>query len=153
MDNKLIWRALEYKKREKTADWYWAVVLIAVSIAVISFFMHNALFGLLIIISAGTLLFFSMREPKIVEIELNEKGIRLDKELFPYVSLEAFWVEGDHENDERIILKSKKTVMPLIVVPIQEYRHEDVRNYLLDYLTEKEMQEPVSQKIMEKLGF
>lgn len=152
MDN-ISWHALEYKKREKTADWYWAVGIIAISIAVISIFMHNILFAILIIIAVSTLVMFAVREPKIIHIELSDKGVRLDKQLYPYVSLEAFWVDASEEKEERIILKSKKTVMPLIIVPIEEYNHEDVRSFLLGKLTEKEMHEPLSQKVMERLGF
>jgi hypothetical protein len=153
MENKISWHVLEYKKKEKTADWYWAVGIIAVSISIISIFMHNIFFAVLIIIAVGTLLIFSVRDPKIVEVELSDKGIRVDKNLYSYVSLEAFWVDGSQEREEKIILKSKKAIMPLIIVPIEEYSHEDIRRFLLEKITEKEMEEPLSQKVMDKLGF
>jgi len=153
MDNKLYWNTFEYKKKEKTADWYWAVILITLSVIVISIILKNFLFAILIFVAVGSLLMFSIRDPKIVKVELNNKGIKLDKDLYPYTSLESFWVDAVEDKEAKIILKSTKKIMPFIIVPIEEYHHEDIRNFLLNNLTEKEDHEPVSHKIMEHLGF
>ena len=153
MENKIIWHALEYKKKEKTADWYWAVGIISICIAAIAIFLHDTLFAVFIILAVVVLLMFSRREPKVMEVELSERGIKIDKQNFHYSTLEFFWVETMDEKEPKIILRSKKTMMPLIVIPIEEYSHEDIRNFLLEKLAEKEMHEPLSQKVMEKLGF
>jgi hypothetical protein len=153
MNDKIIWHTLEYKKKEKTVDWYWAVIIIAVSIVIISIMVNNILFAILVVLAVTTLLIFSNREPLIIEVEINDRGIRVMKELHPFITLEAFWIDISNEKDPKIILKSKKVVMPLIIIPIDEYNHEDIRLVLLDRLEEKEMHEPLSQKIMEKLGF
>lgn len=153
MNEQIIWHALEYKKREKTADWYWAVIIIAISIVVISILMHNTLFAVLVVLAVTTLLMFSNREPQVIEVEITDKGVRVVKELYPFSSLEAFWVDASDESEPKIILKSKKTIMPLIIIPIDEYSHEDIRSVLLDRLEEKELHEPLPQKIMAKLGF
>ncbi len=153
MENKISWKALEYKRKDKTADWYWAVGLISLSIVIISFFTHNALFAILIIISTITLLSFSVTAPKVINISINQKGLSVEKELYPFVSLESFWVESVDEKNQKILLKSKKLIMPLIAIPLEEHHHLDVREFLLQYLPEKEMHEPLSQKVMEKLGF
>jgi hypothetical protein len=79
MENKISWKALEYKRKEKTADWYWAVILIALSIVVISFIVNDALFGILIIIATGLLLSISLTPPKVFEISINQKGIKTGK--------------------------------------------------------------------------
>ena len=153
MENKISWRALEYKRKEKTADWYWAVIIITLAIVVISFMLHDALFAILIIISTGILLSFSIIEPKIINISINQKGITVEKEMYPFATLQSFWVESTDENNQKILFKSKKIIMPLIVVPLEEYHHLDVREFLLQYLPEVEMHEPLSQIIMERLGF
>ena len=153
MENKISWRALEYKRKEKTADWYWAVILISLAMVVTSFILHNALFAILIIISTVILMSFSMTAPKTVSISINQKGIIVDKEMYPFATLDAFWVESMYGEDQKILLKSKKLIMPLIAIPLEEHHHLDVREFLLNYLPEVEMHEPLSQKIMEKLGF
>ncbi|MFA6430608.1 MAG: hypothetical protein WC229_03225 [Candidatus Paceibacterota bacterium] len=153
MNEQIIWHTLEYKKREKTTDWYWAVIIIAISIVIISIMMDNVLFAILVVLAVTSLLMFSNREPVVIEVEISGKGVRVEKELYPFISLEAFWVDAIDEDEPKIILKSKKVVMPLIVIPIDEYNHEDIRLVLLDKLEEKELHEPLPQKIMAKLGF
>jgi hypothetical protein len=153
MEHKISWRALEYKRKEKTADWYWAVILISLTIIVAAFLTHNALFGILIIISTVILMSFSIIAPKTVEITMNQKGIVVGKEMYPFATLESFWVESADEDNQKILLKSKKLIMPLISIPLEQHHHLLVREFLLQYLPEVEMHEPVSQKIMEGLGF
>ena len=153
MDNKISWRALEYKRKEKTTDWYWAVIIITLSIAIISFFLHDTLFGLLIIVATISLLLFSSKEPKTVTISIDKRGIVIEKDMYPFATLEAFWVDILDENEPKMIVRSKKKILPLVIIPIEEHHHLDIRDFLLKYLPEQEMHEPVSHKIMEKLGF
>ena len=153
MEHKISWKALEYKRKEKTTDWYWAVILIALAIVVISFIEHDALFAILIIISTGILISFSVIAPKIIDISINQKGFTVGKEMYPFATLESFWVENADEDNQKILLKSKKLVMPLIIIPLEEHHHLDVREFLLQYLPEVEMHEPLAQIIMERLGF
>ena len=152
MENKISWQALEYKKKEKTVDWYWAVAIIALSISIISFFLHDTLFALLIIVATLSLLLFSSKEPEIVKISVDKRGITVEKEMYPFATLDAFWVDILDENEPKMIVKSKKKILPLVIIPIEEHHHLDVRDFLLKYLPEVEMHEPVSHKIMEKLG-
>ena len=153
MEHKIFWRALEYKRKEKTTDWYWAVILIALAIVVTSFIIHDALFGILIMISTGILLTSTMIAPKLIDISINQKGVTVGKEMYPFATLDAFWVESVEGEDQKILFRSKKLIMPLIVIPLEEHHHLDVRDFLLRYLPEEEMHEPISQKIMERLGF
>jgi hypothetical protein len=153
MENKISWQVLEYKRKEKTTDWYWAVIIITLSIVIISFFLHDTLFALLIIVATVSLLLFSFKEPKIISINIDRRGITVEKEMYPFATLEAFWVDILDEDEPKMILRSKKKVLPLIIFPIEEQHHLDVRDFLLKYLPEVEMYEPVSHKIMEKLGF
>lgn len=153
MENKISWKALEYKRKNKTADWYWAVILISLAIVIISFMAHNAFFAILVIISTAILMSFSLSAPKIVQININQKGITVEKERYPFATLDSFWIESVDEENQKILFRSKKILMPLIILPLEEHHHLDVREFLLQYLPEVEMHEPLSHKIMEKLGF
>jgi hypothetical protein len=153
MNEKISWKALEYKKKIKTVDWYWAVIIIALSAIVISIILHNTLFAILIFISIFSLLIFSFKDPEMFEISIDERGIVVNKDMYPFSSLESFWVDITDEKEPKILLKSKKVIMPFIIIPIEEYHHLDIREFLLRYLEEKEINEPISHKIMDKLGF
>ena len=43
--------------------------------------------------------------------------------------------------------------MPFIVILIEEVNPEDVRAILLKYIAEEEHHEPLTQKLLERLGF
>ncbi len=153
MHDKLSWKILEFKKKERTVDWYWAVIIIAISLAVIAFILGDGLFSIFITIATIILLLASRREPEWIGVEINKQGFIFGKDTYPFATLDEFWVEIANTHTPKILLKSKKVFMPLIVIPIHEHDHLDVREYLLKYLPEKEMHEPLSQKVMEKLGF
>jgi hypothetical protein len=125
----------------------------SLAIIVTSFMMHNVFFAVLILISTIILISFSITAPRFVEISINQKGIKVDKDLYSFASLDSFWVESTDEENPKILLKSKKLIMPLIVIPIEEYNPLDIREFLLKYLPENEMTESVSQKVMDRLGF
>ncbi len=151
--NEISWKVLEYKKKEKTVDWYWAVIIIALSICIIAFILGDGLFSIFIILATIILLLISRGEPRWIDVSIDKRGLSIDKDMYPFATLEEFWVDITDKETPKILIKSKKIVMPLIVVPIEEYHHLDIRDFLLEFLPEKELHEPLSQKVMEKLGF
>ena len=153
MDNlPLKWQAPEYHHYQRSTDWFWAVGIITISIAILSFIFDNALFGILILLSAGILIFFTLREPEDIEYEINQRGIVIGKDLHPYLTIEAFWIET-RTHEPKIILRSKKAIMPYMIIPIHDDSVDEVADVLREFLEEKELTEPASHKIMEYLGF
>ncbi len=151
--NNISWQVAEHKDKARTTDWYWAVGIIALSIAVIAVILSDGFFAILIILGTVILVSITLKPAKILNISLDQRGLIIDKEMYPYATLESFWVDIKDEDEPKIIFKSKKTLMPLVIVPLVDYHHLDARDFLLQFLEEKEMHEPVSQKVMEKLGF
>lgn len=156
MESSISWQAYEYFHEPKTSDWYWALGVIAIAIAGAAIIFGNVIFALLVIIGATALAIHAHKEPKLVEFELNEKGVRIEKTFYPYSTLDSFAVET-HETKIGIIaklfIKSKKTLMPLIIVPIAGVHPEDVEEYLSIFLKEEEHRESMPEKVMEWLGF
>lgn len=152
--DKLSWNTIEYLHQEKTADWYWIVGIVTISIAIVSIIMNNIIFAILIIVSAFILTLFASRKPQEIEIDIDNMGIRVGKTLYPYRNLDSFWVET-RENNDRILIKSKKLFMPLIIAFIEETQVQpgDVRALLLKHLQEEEHSEPFVEKLLVYLGF
>jgi hypothetical protein len=82
-------------------------------------------------------------------------GVRIDNKLFPYATLEAFWVQDNNEHNRvsELLIRSKRTMVPLLVIPLDGVNTEEVRDFLLYNLLEKEMEESLSHVILESLGF
>ncbi len=153
MQNQISWQVYEHMDKERSVDWYWAVIIIALSIAIIAFLLNNGFFAILIIIGTALLLTHTTKQARLFEISLDQRGLTIGKDRFPFVHLDSFWVDVTDEENPMIIFRSKKPFMPLLIVPLDDYHHLDIRDFLLQYLEEKEMHEPLSHKIMDKLGF
>jgi len=148
----LKWSAPEYHHYQRSNDWFWAVGIITFSISVLAFVFDNALFGVLILLSAGILIFYTVRVPQDVDYEINKRGVVIGKDLHPYLTIESFWIET-RGSEPIIILKSKKAIMPYIIIPLHEDSVDEVSAVLHEFLEEKELAEPTSHKVMEYLGF
>jgi hypothetical protein len=130
----LTWQAPEYNHYDRTPDWFWAVGIIAVSIAILAFVYHNALFGILILLSTGILVFYTLREPDMVNYEINQRGVTVGKDLHPYLTIESFWVET-RGGEPKVILKSisssrftKKVLMTFLMSSASLSKKKNFKN-------------------------
>ncbi len=146
------WTGPEHHYTQKTSEWYWAVGIIALTAAILSFMFGNAIFGIFIIVGATALTLNAHRPPKEITIEINDRGVVIDKTLYPFLHLESFWIDNDH-NEPRLMIKSYKTFVPLISLIIRDTDDEAVRQVLLKYIAEVEHPEPLGKRILERLGF
>jgi hypothetical protein len=146
------WDAPEHFHTEKNNDWYWAVGIITVTAAALSLILGNVIFAILIIVGVSSMIIHAVKKPQIVHVEINDRGIVMDGTLYPFLTLESFWIDA-HEYPPKILLKSTKTFMPFIHVHIDGVDPDAVREILLNYIAETEHHEPLSQKILEGFGF
>jgi hypothetical protein len=149
---KVSWATEEYEHKDRTPDWYWAVGIIALSTAVISIIYKNYIFAVFIVLAAAVLFMFSLRKPDIMEIEINEKGVKIRDEFYPYKMIKSFYVENQGK-EKKLLIHSKRILMPIIALPIDDATAARARLMLLTRTKEEEMKEPMSQRIMEHLGF
>lgn len=148
------WKTFEHHHVEKSNDWFWAVGIVAVGIAFLAVYFGNLLFALVILLAAFVGILHAHTPPKIVQYAITRKGVQVDRRIYSYSDLESFWVIDEDVND-RIIIRSSKLFMPLLILPYDSTRidPEELRDYLLDYLDEEELEEPLLQIFFEKLGF
>lgn len=150
------WTTLEHHhNHEKSNDWYWMLGIVAVALAILFIYFGDYLFSLVILLGAFTMVLYSQKEHEYISISLGNKGILINETLYPYRSLESFWVEDEIEGEiDHLLLRSKKTLMPLIIIPLAEdLDPELITNYLLQYLDEEELEESFGHRLMEYLGF
>lgn len=146
------WDAHEYEHKERSADWYWAVGIVAVSGAIASVIFGNIIFAILLLLSIFSLTLFVNRPPAITHVTINEVGIQRGAVLYPYSTLRSFWIDDVSEH-KKIILRSEKLLMPLIVVPLGDMSPERIRNSLLRELPEEYLTLPLLERALEYFGF
>jgi len=157
MESSISWQAYEYIHEPKSSDWYWALFVISLAILGAAIIFGNYIFAILVIVVTFSLAIHAHHhEPRLVDFKLNEKGVRINDVFYPYKTLESFDIET-HETEigtfAKVFIKSKKTLMPLIVIPIAEVHPDDVHEYLSIFLLEGEHRESLGHKLLEWLGF
>lgn len=152
---KIVWENYEFIYQEKTNDWFWAVGIITLSLATIAIIYSNPLFAVFMIIAGFTIFMKAKKTPRLINFEINTKGIKIDDTLYPYTNLKSFWIEDNSREVPKMILRTEKFITPIIVVPLDTnlVNHEELRNFLLKFLTEEKLLEPFSHKMTEFLGF
>lgn len=151
---KISWQQHEHLHREKTVDWFWIVGIIAFGGIVLSVFFNNFLFALIIFLFTVISFVMVQRPPRLLVFEISRKGVRAGNVLYPYSMLDSFWIE-DTEYDDKILFKSRKPLTPLLVIPFDSTQTdpEQIRDFLLDFIDEEELEEPLHQILMEWFGF
>ena len=147
------WDAHEYEHKERSSDWFWAVGILSVSIAVAAVIFGNVIFAIFILIAVFSLALFINRHPDTVHVIIDEKGVAKDKIRYPYSTLQSFWIDVEHSHP-KILLSSEKIFMPLIIVPLGDgVDVEKLHEALSSSLEERYHSLPFVEKIIEYLGF
>lgn len=150
---KLEWQAPEYEFQKKSPEWFWAIGIIVVALVIVSALTDNFLFGVFSAIAGFTLIMYAVRHPRIINFAITERGILIDKKLYPYGNLKAFWVDYNPPHTKKLLLESEKIFMPRISIPLDEIDPNKLREILLKFLKEKKIEESLSETIMNYFGF
>lgn len=149
----IAWEAPEHNHIEKTGDWYWILGILATAGSVASMIFNNVLFGIVILLGAMTMFITGNRKPRIIEFEVSASGIRIERDYYPYATLEAYFIDEESPLVSQLIVRSKKLLMPLLILPIPEEYTADIEHLVGARLIEEHMEEPFSHRVLEFLGF
>lgn len=138
--------------KEQSPDWFWAVGIITIALSVTAIILNNVLFAFVLILSGFVLSLFAARPPRIIDVVIDDRGVRIDKTFYPYPSLESFWIDTEHVFP-KVLIKSTRLLMPYIVVPLDETDPDTVEHYLSRYLPAVFHSESSLEKLMDRLGF
>ncbi|MDE1975572.1 MAG: hypothetical protein KGI49_03645 [Patescibacteria group bacterium] len=146
------WSAPSHLYTEKRSDWYWTVGIITLAIATVCFMFGEIITGIFVIVAALALALLASKPPAKVRYEINDRGLAAGDVLYPFLTLDSFCVPHD-EFPPRLLIKSRKLFMPLMVIYIDEVDPEDIREVMLRYIAETEHHEPLLKRLLEWLGF
>jgi hypothetical protein len=147
------WEAPEHRHIEKTNDWYWVVGIIGLAGSVASILTKNVLFGVVILLGTVTLILFGSRPPRIIAYEVSVRGVRVDDTFFPYDALEVYSINEDLPDGPQLIVRPKHLFSTLLIMSIPEEYIDDIDILLGQKLPEVHLQEPLSHRILELVGF
>jgi hypothetical protein len=147
------WEAHEHEHKERSSDWFWAVGIVTISLAVVSVIFGNIIFAIFLLTAVFALALFINKVPENVHVVVDERGVTRDNLHYPYSTLRTFWIDPEHAHP-KILLSSEKIFMPLIVVPLDtSINLEQLAENLSNHLAEKYHSLPFVEKVIEYLGF
>lgn len=85
-------------------------------------------------------------------VYLKNYGIQLDEKLIPYKNIKSFWVSYEPGGIKELSIEQRKWYSPYIKIPLHDQNPVQIRNFLLDYVIEKEHEDTIFDTIARKLG-
>jgi len=149
----LAWEAPSHEHTERSTDWYWALGVLALSASIVSLLLHNPLFAVIIVLGSLSLGIIASRKPENYPVEIDPQGITMGDNLYLYRSLESFWIDTETRDFPHLIVASRSILVPQLIVPIANVDARNVRDFLLNYLPEKEQYESPFTRVAEIFGF
>ena len=144
---------MEFEKKDRHPDWIWYAGLIAVIVSVLSFFFNNIFFGIFSLIAGAAVILLALRDPKTLTVTINNDGVQINEDLFPYANIRHFWLDETGKQD-KLLLLVQKSFIPLIAIPMEGVSAETIRTALkAKEVTEEPLRESTGVRIFDRLGF
>ena len=67
--------------------------------------------------------------------------------------LRSFWIFYNPPEEKEISFRSKKTFFPYIRIPLADQNPNEIRKYLLKFMSEKRHRESIIDTWMKRVGF
>lgn len=150
---KYSWEGAEHEHLEKTTDWYWGLGIVVVTGAIIAIVSTNYLLAVLLVLGGSMLGFYANDRPHPVQVELSERGIKLNKDLYTYETIQSFWMYRDHKERDQLLVVTGRKILPHRIVTLPEdVPATEIRSYLMRFVDEKESKPHLLDLLAESFG-
>ncbi len=148
------WEGREYEHNPRSADWYWALGIMAVALAVAALLFSEYLLAFLIVVAAAALALHGAKHPKVHQFQLTEQGLMIGDELHPFSRMTSFSVLEDIEGAEPPLLsiKTESLLSPHLVIPLENVDADAVYSYFLAQVDEAAHEHTISDLVAAWLG-
>ncbi len=147
------WEAYEFEKYEKGPGWFIVLGIFALIIFTIVLLMKNFIFAILIILALFTIFIYALKEPRLVTFKISGKGITIDTKIYSYEELKSFWIFYEPPQIKELSLKSKKLLMPLIKIPLEEQSPTLIRGALIKFIPEQKQEQSLIDIVARNIRF
>lgn len=140
------WQAKEYIAQEKNTGWYLGMFLVGAVLVALSVFLHWWTFTALVIISIVALVVYSVRPARMLEYELNDKGLVENGKLYEFGDFKAFGIQRDGKNFSIVLIPRQRFALKVTVCFPEENGEE-----IVDGFGQKLLMEEIKQDVLDKL--
>ncbi|MFZ1074992.1 MAG: hypothetical protein WAN50_01320 [Minisyncoccia bacterium] len=151
----LEWEGREYDHNPKSADWYWALGIVATAAVIASVLFANYLLAILIVVAAAAIALHAAKVPPVHRFRLADNGILIGDQLHPFAQMISFSVLEDIEGEfpPMISIKTKNWHSPHLIIPLEGVDADLIYAYFLQHVDEKEHPPTFAELVAALLGF
>ncbi len=149
------WEGREYDYNPKSADWYWAVGIIAIAGTIAAVLFSSYLIAVLIVVATIAVALHAAKEPTLHHFRLVEAGIMVGEDLHLFQRMTSFCVLEDTQGELPPILsiKTESWHSPHLLIPLEGVDEDMVYAYLLHHVDEEEHHHTFNDLVAAWLGF
>lgn len=136
------WRAPHFVHHERSSEWYMILWSVVIALALVLIALGNITGALLAFVAGITLHVMAIRNPDIIEIAIDDRGVHINNALTPFPELSAFSFFEDPQGFDHLIMETKRFFpghIKLIVSP--KIPQQELVAFLRTHLPEKEYKE------------
>jgi len=149
------WQGREYDHDPKSADWYWALGIVAVAGSIAAVLFGNFLLAVLIVIATIAIVLHAAKEPPVHTFRLLDTGLMVGPDLHPYERMHSFTVLEDIDGEYPPVLsiKTESWHSPHLVIPLQGVDADLIYAHLLHHVDEADHPHTFSDLVAAWLRF
>ena len=151
----LEWEGREYDHNPKSADWYWALGIVAVAGVVAAILFGNYLLALLLIVAAAAITLHTVKQPPIHQFRLVENGLLIGDDLHLFDEMISFSVLEDIRGELPPVLsiKTENWHSPHLLIPLDGIDADMVYAYFLHHVDESAHHHTFTDLVAAWFGF
>jgi hypothetical protein len=150
------WEGREYEYSPKSADWYWALGIIAAALTLAAILFGQVLLAILILAAATAIGLHAAKEPPVHTFRLLDDGLAIGSDLYPFGRMRSFSMLEHIEGAEPPLLsiKTENWFTPHLVIPLTaELDADALYAYLLERVEEAEHPHSIVDLVAAWMGF
>jgi len=133
------WMAPEYIQHPKSKMWYLAASIAAGIVIVLDILTGNYTMAIAVIVLAAVYYYIHVQHPpKNIKITISRMGVKVGNMIFPYSSIQAFWIIYSPPHITTLNLRAKDHFFSDVIIQLH---HEDpvpIREFLCGQVPEWE---------------
>jgi hypothetical protein len=149
------WKGQEYEHRPKSAEWFVAVAIVALSTSVASILFGNYLLAVVILVGAFAVALHARKAPPTHEFSVTSEGLYIGEEFHSFSDMMSFSILEDTEGvlPPLLSIKTSSWLSPHLVIPLAGVPTDRLHAHFVAHVPEEEHRPTLTDMVAGWLGF
>ncbi|MCK9378975.1 MAG: hypothetical protein M0P97_02415 [Candidatus Moranbacteria bacterium] len=144
------WEGPEYENYPKDRRWYLLASLFLGIVIVYALITNSPLMAITFILIGIVGFIHLEKDPSVYTYSITKEGVHAERELYEFDDIQSFWILYKEPHQRILSLHTNGWLIPYVHIPIHEVDSEDVRQTMLQFISEKK-QHPSIVDTLERL--